>query len=55
MLDLERLLDKAKADYKKLMETEVPAYNKTIDGSGIAPLKTTGAPLPPQRARFGGG
>jgi hypothetical protein len=40
VLDLERLLDKAKADYKKLMESEIPAYNKTIDGSGIAPLKT---------------
>jgi hypothetical protein len=34
----------------------VPAYNKQIEGSGIAPLKTSGAPAPPppQRSRFGG-
>ena len=38
------------------MEKDVPAYNKSISGSGVAPLKTTGAPLPPVRTggRFGG-
>jgi hypothetical protein len=56
VLDLERQLAKAQADYKKLMEVDVPAYNQQVSGSGVAPLKTTGAPLPPPRqgGRFGG-
>jgi hypothetical protein len=34
----------------------VPAYNNAIAGSGMAPLKTTGAPPPPvfNMMRFGG-
>ena len=57
VLDLEKQLAKAQSDYKKLMDVDVPAYNQSISGSGIAPLKTTGAPPPPTRPgdRFGGG
>jgi photosystem II stability/assembly factor-like uncharacterized protein len=57
VLDLEKTLEKVKGEYKSLMEKDVPAYNKQVEGSGIAPLKTTGAPAPPapQRGRFGGG
>ncbi len=56
VLDLERQLETVRAEYKVLMDREVPAYNKAIDGSGLAPLKTTGAPPPPARTggRFGG-
>ena len=56
VLDLERQLAKAQADYKKLMDVDVPAYNRQVSGSGVAPLKTTGAPPPPPRqgGRFGG-
>jgi photosystem II stability/assembly factor-like uncharacterized protein len=53
--DLEKQLADAQAAYRGLMETEVPAYNKTIAGSGLAPLETTGAPPPPPPARFGMG
>ena len=57
VLDLERQLAKAQADYKRVMEVDVPAYNRQISPSGVAPLKTTGAPPPPPRqgGRFGGG
>ena len=56
MLDLEKTLEKVKGEYKTVMEKDVPAYNKQIESSGLAPLKTTGAPPPPppQRGRFGG-
>jgi hypothetical protein len=42
VLDLEKTLEKVKGEYKGLMEKEVPAYNQQIEGSGMAPLKTTG-------------
>ena len=56
VLDLEKQLAKAQADYKKVLEVDVPAYNQSISGSGMAPLKTTGAPPAPARqgGRFGG-
>jgi hypothetical protein len=56
VLDLERQLAKAQADYKKVMEVDVPAYNQRISPTDVAPLKTTGAPPPPPRpaGRFGG-
>ena len=54
---LEKQLAGVQAEYKSLMEKEVPAYNQGIAGSGLDPLKTTGAPPPPARTggRFGGG
>jgi len=48
VLDLERQLQAVQAEYKNLMEKDVPAYNNAISGSGLAPLKTTGAPPPPE-------
>ena len=57
VLGLERQLAAVQAEYKTVMEKDVPAYNQSIAGSGIEPLKTTGAPPPPARTggRFGGG
>jgi len=56
VVGLEKELQAVQAEYKSLMEKEVPAYNQTIGGSGVDPLKTTGAPPPPARTggRFGG-
>jgi hypothetical protein len=53
---LEKELQAVQAEYKGLMEKEVPAYNQTVSASGVEPLKTTGAPPPPARTggRFGG-
>jgi photosystem II stability/assembly factor-like uncharacterized protein len=57
VLDLEKTLDKVKGEYKSVMDKDVPAYNKSIEGTGLKPLATTGAPPPPARqgGRFGGG
>jgi photosystem II stability/assembly factor-like uncharacterized protein len=55
VLDLERQLDAVKAEYKTLMERDVPAYNQQISSGGITPLKTTGAPPPPARTGGRGG
>jgi len=57
VFNLEGQLKKAQADYRTLMDRDVPAYNQQITGSGLSPLKTTGAPPPPARqgGRFGGG
>ena len=53
MLDLEKTLEKVKGEYKTVMESDVPAYNKAIEGTGLKALPVTGAPAPPPR-RFGG-
>jgi hypothetical protein len=55
VLDLEKTLEKVKAEYKSVMDKDVPAYNQSIEGTELKPLKTTGAPPPPPRARFGFG
>jgi hypothetical protein len=57
VLDLEKQLQAVQTEYKGVMEKDVPAFNQAIKDSGIAPLKTTGAPPPPARTggRFGGG
>ncbi len=56
VLDLERQLQAVQAEYKSLMDKDIPAYNKSITGSGVAPLKTTGAPpAPAGRGGRGGG
>lgn len=55
VFDLEKQLKAVQAEYKNVMEKDVPAFNQQIQGSGLDPLKTTGAPLPPGRGgRFGG-
>ncbi|MBS1854213.1 MAG: sialidase [Acidobacteria bacterium] len=55
VLDLEKTLAKVKAEYQSVMDKDVPAYNKSIEGTELKPLKTTGAPPPPPRQRFGFG
>ncbi len=52
VLDLEKQLQAVQTEYQSVMEKDVPAYNQSISGSGLEPLKTTGAPPPPPR---GGG
>jgi hypothetical protein len=42
VLGLEKQLQAVQAEYKTLMERDVPAYNNSIQGSGLAPLKTAG-------------
>jgi hypothetical protein len=56
VVGLEKELQAVQAEYKGLMEKEVPAYNQSVSASGVEPLKTTGAPPPPARTggRFGG-
>ena len=56
VFDLERQIQSVQAEYRGLMDKDVPAYNQSIAGSGLEPLKTTGAPPPPPRTggRFGG-
>ena len=55
VLDLEKTLAKVKTEYDSVMVKDVPAYNKSIQGTGLKPLPTTGAPPPPPRpaGRFG--
>jgi len=57
VLDLERQLQVVKGQYKTVMDKDIPAYNAQIRNSGLKPLETTGAPLPPVRqgGRGGGG
>lgn len=57
VLGLEKQLGAVQAEYRSVMDKDVPAYNQGINGSGLKPLQTTGAPLPPVRTggRFGGG
>jgi photosystem II stability/assembly factor-like uncharacterized protein len=49
VLDQERQLQAAQAEYKSLMDKDIPAYNQSVSSSGVAPLKTTGAPPAPVR------
>ncbi|HEY1341047.1 MAG TPA: hypothetical protein VGF59_26225, partial [Bryobacteraceae bacterium] len=56
VFDLEKQLQAVQAEYKSLMEKDVPAYNQSVAGQGIEPLKTTSAPPPPpRRPGFGEG
>ena len=56
VLDLEKQLQAVQVEYKGLMDKDVAGYNKSIAGSGVAPLQTTGAPPPPApRMGRGGG
>ncbi|HTS27372.1 MAG TPA: YCF48-related protein [Bryobacteraceae bacterium] len=55
VFDLERQLKAVQEEYKGVMEKDVPAFNRQIQGSGLAPLETTGAPPPPPRTAGRGG
>jgi hypothetical protein len=55
VLNLDQQLEAVKAQYKSVMEKDVPAYNQTVTASGVEPLKTVGAPPAPPRAGRGGG
>jgi hypothetical protein len=55
VLDLEKQLQTVQTEYKNLMGKDIPAYNQTVSGSGVAPLKTTGAPPAPIRPGGRGG
>jgi photosystem II stability/assembly factor-like uncharacterized protein len=57
VLGLEKQLQAVQAQYKTLLEKDVDAYNKSITGSGLKPLPTSGAPPAPirQGGRGGGG
>jgi hypothetical protein len=55
VLDLEKQLQAVQVEYRSLIDKEVAAYNKSIAGSGVAPLPTTGAPQAPIRAGGRGG
>jgi hypothetical protein len=41
---LEQQLAKAESDYKNLMDSEVPAFNKTLMEHKVTPIVATGAP-----------
>src|SRR5688572_3879667 len=43
VLDLEKQLEAVRAEYKTLMERDVPAYNKQISSAGILALRTMGS------------
>jgi hypothetical protein len=49
--DFEKQIQAAQGLYRVLIETDLPAFNKSIAGSGIPPVLTTGAP--PPTVRFG--
>ncbi len=51
VLGLERELESIQAEYKKVMQSDVPAYNQSVAGTGLTILQTTGAPAPPQPAQ----
>ena len=55
VLDLEKQLKTVETEYKSLLDKDVAAYNKSITGSGLPPLPTTGAPPPPARTGGRGG
>ena len=55
VLNLEKQLQTVEAEYQMLMDRDVAAYNRSIAGSGLAPLQTTGAPPAPVRTGGRGG
>jgi hypothetical protein len=56
VLSLEKQLQAVQAQYKTLLDKDVDAYNKSLTGSGLKSLPTTGAPPAPivQGGRGGG-
>jgi hypothetical protein len=55
VLDLEKQLKAVQTEYKNLLDKDVAAYNKSVAGSGVPPLPTSGAPAPPVRTGGRGG
>jgi len=53
--DLETQLTAVQAQYKTVMDRDVAAYNKSIAGTSLKPLPTTGAPPAPIRTGGRGG
>ena len=52
---LEKELDAVRAEYKNLMEKDVPAFNSSLSGSGVNPVLTTAPPpATPPRGNRGG-
>jgi photosystem II stability/assembly factor-like uncharacterized protein len=55
VLDLEKQISGVQAEYKGLLDKEVGAYNQQVNGMGLKPLPTTGAPPAPVRTGGRGG
>jgi photosystem II stability/assembly factor-like uncharacterized protein len=55
VLEQERQIQAVQTEYKSLMDKDIPAFNQSVSGSGVAPLKTTGAPPAPIRTGGRGG
>lgn len=53
--EFEKQIQAAQGLYNNLIDKELPAFNKSIEGSGIPQLKTTGAPPPTTPAGRGRG
>jgi len=53
--EFEKEIQETQALYRNLIDKELPAFNKSIEGSGIPALKTTGAPAPAPAAGRGRG
>ena len=50
VLGLENQLHAVQAEFKTLMEKDVPTYNSSISGTGLNPLTATPPPAPPAPA-----
>jgi hypothetical protein len=55
VIDLEKQLQSAQAEYKGVLDKDVAAYNRQVNGMGLKPLPTTGAPPAPARTGGRGG
>ena len=53
VLGLERELQAVQAEYKSLMEKDIPAFNNTLSGSGVTPVSTSPPPPAPPASRGG--
>jgi hypothetical protein len=51
VLGLENQLHAVQAEFKNLMEKDVPAYNGSLAGTGLNPLTTTPPPAPASEPR----
>jgi photosystem II stability/assembly factor-like uncharacterized protein len=44
VFDLDRQVQAVRSEYKNLVEKDVPAFNRTAESGGLAPLKAAGVP-----------